>query len=142
MGLDSGSPAVGWYDDPTGRHELRWFSQGTPTELVRDAAAESKDELSVREQALPAVSGPGLRLPSPPGQGDGRGGPVAWWDTGIPLPGEPTIADIGMSGYQGYRMIRQSRWQNRMAQRSSRLWLTMVIGMALFLATATLIMVR
>ena len=34
----------GWYTDPFGRHEARWFSAGTPTELVRDAAVESYDE--------------------------------------------------------------------------------------------------
>ena len=35
--------AVGWFDDPFGRHQLRWFSQGNPTSLVRDEDAESHD---------------------------------------------------------------------------------------------------
>jgi hypothetical protein len=33
----------GWYIDPFGRHEARWISNGTPTELVRDGAVESQD---------------------------------------------------------------------------------------------------
>jgi hypothetical protein len=28
--------AEGWYHDPYGRHEARWLSNGTPTDLVRD----------------------------------------------------------------------------------------------------------
>ena len=28
--------AEGWYVDPFGRHDARWFSDGTPTALVRD----------------------------------------------------------------------------------------------------------
>ena len=27
----------GWYRDPFGKHVARWFSDGTPTALVRDA---------------------------------------------------------------------------------------------------------
>lgn len=33
----------GWYLDPFGRHEQRWFSQGAPTALVRDDRLESTD---------------------------------------------------------------------------------------------------
>ena len=36
-------PAQGWYQDPFGIHELRYFSQGLPTKLVRDGKAESYD---------------------------------------------------------------------------------------------------
>jgi hypothetical protein len=35
--------AEGWYHDPYGLHEERWYSDGTPTALVRDARVESKD---------------------------------------------------------------------------------------------------
>ena len=35
--------AEGWYHDPYGLHEERWYSDGTPTRLVRDAGAESYD---------------------------------------------------------------------------------------------------
>ena len=35
--------AEGWYTDPYGRHEARWMSDGTPTELVRDLGVESYD---------------------------------------------------------------------------------------------------
>ena len=36
--------AEGWYRDPFGVHEDRWFSAGAPTRLVRDAGVESSDE--------------------------------------------------------------------------------------------------
>jgi hypothetical protein len=45
----------GWYTDPTGRHEARYFSDGRPTELVRDRAAESSDPIAPGE---PLVSAP------------------------------------------------------------------------------------
>ncbi|MBO0824859.1 MAG: hypothetical protein J2P27_13520 [Actinobacteria bacterium] len=34
----------GWQADPFGQHEKRYFSDGQPTSLVRDGAAESRDE--------------------------------------------------------------------------------------------------
>jgi hypothetical protein len=34
----------GWYPDPYGRHDDRWFSDGKPTRLVRDQGSESYDE--------------------------------------------------------------------------------------------------
>jgi hypothetical protein len=33
----------GWYVDPYGLHDRRWFSDGTPTKLVRDGDLESSD---------------------------------------------------------------------------------------------------
>jgi hypothetical protein len=35
--------AQGWYRDPYGVHEDRYFSDGQPTKLVRDGGAESFD---------------------------------------------------------------------------------------------------
>jgi len=35
--------AQNWCPDPFGRHEARWFSNGTPTALVRDDGVESQD---------------------------------------------------------------------------------------------------
>jgi hypothetical protein len=35
--------AEGWYLDPFGLHEERWYSKGTATSLVRDSRVESKD---------------------------------------------------------------------------------------------------
>jgi hypothetical protein len=35
--------AEGWYHDPYGVHEDRWFSAGSPTTLVRDQGVESSD---------------------------------------------------------------------------------------------------
>jgi len=34
----------GWYVDPFGRHEARWFSDGSPTALVRDGTTEANDD--------------------------------------------------------------------------------------------------
>jgi hypothetical protein len=42
----------GWYEDPARRHEYRWFSAGTPTELVRDGSGTSRDPLSVTDPSL------------------------------------------------------------------------------------------
>jgi hypothetical protein len=36
-------PAEGWYSDPSGAHEARWYSEGRPTALVRDGTTESHD---------------------------------------------------------------------------------------------------
>ena len=38
-----GDRAEGWFADHTGAHELRWYSVGTPTELVKDGSVESRD---------------------------------------------------------------------------------------------------
>jgi hypothetical protein len=35
--------AEGWYTDHTGAHELRWYSLGVPTNLVKDGEIESRD---------------------------------------------------------------------------------------------------
>jgi hypothetical protein len=123
VGPDGDRPAEGWYNDPTGRHELRWFSDGTATELVRDAGADARDALSGDERALRATAGPGLLLPGKSSGPDGQPGPVAWWDTAIPEPGEPTLADVGISGAQGYALIRQMRLMNRVHQRRPLRWL-------------------
>ena len=45
--------AEGWYRDPFGEHEDRWFSAGTPTRLVRDAGVESHDEPPSSEYSGP-----------------------------------------------------------------------------------------
>jgi hypothetical protein len=37
------SSAEGWYRDPFGTHEARWFSDGTATALVRDGEVEAHD---------------------------------------------------------------------------------------------------
>ncbi len=41
--------AEGWYKDPTGHHSERWFSDGTPTALVRDGHTTAQDPLSEAE---------------------------------------------------------------------------------------------
>ena len=48
--------AEGWYRDPYGIHEDRWFSAGTPTALVRDQGVEGHDDP------------PGYPPPAPPAE--------------------------------------------------------------------------
>jgi hypothetical protein len=40
----SWASAEGWYRDPYGIHQDRWFSAGTPTSLVRDGGTEGHDD--------------------------------------------------------------------------------------------------
>ena len=35
--------AEGWYVDPYAIHDERWFSNGVPTQLVKDGGVESND---------------------------------------------------------------------------------------------------
>ena len=35
--------AEGWHEDPSGRHEACWNSDGAPTARVRDGGGESTD---------------------------------------------------------------------------------------------------
>jgi hypothetical protein len=39
----SDDDAEGWYLDPYGLHEQRWFSAGKPSRLVRDDLVEAND---------------------------------------------------------------------------------------------------
>jgi hypothetical protein len=41
----------GWYEDPSDRHDYRWFSSGSPTDLVRDGLITSSDPISITEPA-------------------------------------------------------------------------------------------
>jgi hypothetical protein len=41
--MSEGQVARGWYQDPYAIHELRYFSAGLPTKLVRDGGRESYD---------------------------------------------------------------------------------------------------
>ena len=45
--------AEGWYRDPYGLHGDRWFSDGRPTNLVRDEGIESRDEPPPGKPPLP-----------------------------------------------------------------------------------------
>ena len=41
--MTSDDEAEGWYLDPYGLHEQRWFSAGKPSRLVRDGPVEAND---------------------------------------------------------------------------------------------------
>jgi hypothetical protein len=59
--------AQGWYRDPFGIHEDRYFSAGTPTKLVRDRGQESYDAPPERSLAygdlIPAETATGGAAP-------------------------------------------------------------------------------
>jgi hypothetical protein len=57
----------GWYTDPYGLHERRWFSDGSPTKLVSDGGTNSND---------PPPDTPFVRQPEP-----------------VPEPEGPTVDD-------------------------------------------------
>jgi hypothetical protein len=58
---------LGWQPDPFGRHELRYFSAGQPTYLVRDGGVESSDPVpSAPIQAPPVTPSADAYLPAYP----------------------------------------------------------------------------
>jgi hypothetical protein len=59
---DSGEPE-GWCLDPYGRHELRWYSAGRPTALVRDGRLEGHDEPPGGPPPHPPVPAPEVDAP-------------------------------------------------------------------------------
>lgn len=42
--LEPSGPAQGWYKDPTGVHDARYFSHGVATNLFKDGLVEGYDE--------------------------------------------------------------------------------------------------
>jgi hypothetical protein len=63
--------AEGWYVDPYRRRRARWFSSGTPTDLLSDGGAESSD---------PPPEAPYTGSLEPIDQGTAPGGDFAHWD--------------------------------------------------------------
>lgn len=61
--MDIGPEIEGWYVDPFGHHELRWFSGGTPTRLVSDAGVTSNDEPPSATYAGPLVEPAEVAVP-------------------------------------------------------------------------------
>jgi hypothetical protein len=58
MTWNAGAEAEGWYRDPYGIHQDRWFSAGTPTALVRDGGVEGHDGPPDQPPAGPLVEIP------------------------------------------------------------------------------------
>ena len=82
----------GWYRDPYGSHDDRWFSDGKPSSLVRDQGAESYDDPPHgRPSAYPRERPAGEQLPPVRAVRAGTHYPLwaAW------LPGLLTIAVWG-----------------------------------------------
>lgn len=76
----------GWYVDPLGVHDARWFSAGEPTDLVRDDAIEARDPWPAGRDAgeptpFPESEAPvGTDLIRVDGESDGRPDPAAALD--------------------------------------------------------------
>ncbi len=79
--MDIGLEVEGWYKDPYGRHENRWFSNGAATDLVRDGGTTSHDtppdrpfdgplveadEVAVVDETVRADEGPDPETLEPP----------------------------------------------------------------------------
>jgi hypothetical protein len=58
---------TGWFDDPYGRHEARWMSDGWPTSLVRDGTVEKTDPLPDQLSGVPLVQAQSPRSAPTPG---------------------------------------------------------------------------
>jgi hypothetical protein len=111
---DPEGPPQGWFVDPFGVHEQRWFSQGRATALVRDGKAETQDpppdgpvpEPLVRATAAPPAGRPsddvrragGSDDPDPQNQFDFFGNPALPGTVGmapaLPL-GGPAMGGTG-----------------------------------------------
>ena len=121
----TGGSAEGWYKDPTRHHAERWFSDGTPTALVRDGDTTAQDPLSEAEiQAAASAELEFVGLPvADPTQADGvqpsPPGQAAWWDVGVPNKDEPGV-DLGLDGAVGYEISLAVRLGNRMWRRKRR----------------------
>jgi hypothetical protein len=83
---ESDEPRFGWRRDPFGLHEARYFSDGEPTQVVRDGSITSYDPPPTAVVAAHATSGESAELPNgqparptvPPSHGTWTGPPVGW----------------------------------------------------------------
>ena len=61
--MSAAAVSVGWFRDPYARHEDRYFSEGRPTQLVRDGGLEAVDpppDLPFPVPPVPALSPAGV----------------------------------------------------------------------------------
>lgn len=82
--------AEGWYLDPYGIHENRWYSDGQPTALVRDGGVEAQDE-------PPSGAQPGELEPVPDPQSENG--------TDLKRAGEATNKDQSFTQAQGAQAV-------------------------------------
>ena len=69
----------GWLEDPADRHDYRWFSAGTPTDLVKDGHTVSRDAISITDAAVYRsldLTGEPDEADDVPGEAPGQGGQV------------------------------------------------------------------
>jgi len=82
----------GWYEDPASRHEYRWFSEGAPTDLVKDSGKTSRDAISMTDPAIYRS----MQLEEPPDDG-----PLLHTDDPPPKLELINIAGVNSVGYAG-----------------------------------------
>ncbi len=97
-------PPQGWFVDPFGAHDARWFSQGTPTALVRDGRTESQDRPPDQPFDLPLVparAAPATGPVTPPSDDVRRAGEQARDDlvpgSQLDFFGNPSDLDVGVT---------------------------------------------
>jgi hypothetical protein len=86
--------AQGWYPDPYDTHDDRWFSDGKPTNLVRDHGTESYDEPPQGQLPVNPVDRDEAVREGPPRQRPSQAGepewpimerrPWRWWTVCLP----------------------------------------------------------
>jgi hypothetical protein len=85
--------AQGWYYDPYRQHSARWFSDGTPTKLVRDDGVVSHDpppNIPYTDKLEPIAETEGGLLHADGGEGrcDRDSGVNAVWDVFVARGGD------------------------------------------------------
>jgi hypothetical protein len=121
----------GWCTDPYGRHEARWMSQGTPTELVRDGGAESFDGVAT-DEPFTVRPVPVKAAPHVPGGFERADDPRSWEP---PLPVRARRARGNIASHSPLppeieralfsRFLRLQKWRNRI----------LFVGLAALIAT-------
>jgi hypothetical protein len=110
---DHGGPKPeGWYRDAAGRHAERWYSNGWPTELVRDGAHDGRDPLTAEDAEV--LTATPLPAPEKTVSNDvDPKSPTPWWDTSVPRSREGRF-DSGLDGAAGYEITRSARFANQL----------------------------
>jgi len=95
-------PPQGWFVDPFGHHEQRWFSQGRATALVRDGRTETQDPPPDRPIDGPLVRATPTAPQARPSDdtlraGDRPGDPPAGLTGQYDFFGNPVDGQVGMS---------------------------------------------
>ena len=85
--------AQGWFSDPYRQHVARWFSDGSPTALVRDDGVESQDPppnapYTAKLEPVAETEGDLLHSHLNGGRSDRNSGVNAIWDIFVATGGD------------------------------------------------------